>query len=155
MPSNAGFVNVVKKPAWPIMDFSISALQGHTVTQWPHETQLDSPIAEPPSHSTRGVRVLPANRQRLVHLNVLARLDAAATENALVRIVAIKGIRSVHWIRLWPERDFLMFYGQEFCRVVDRAIPVVVVANRAVEHVVAENPVKRLPLRGVGSGRFR
>jgi hypothetical protein len=30
-------------------------LQGHTVTQWPQETQLDSPIVEPPSHSTRGL----------------------------------------------------------------------------------------------------
>ena len=44
----------VRKPAWPSIDFSISALHGQTVTQWPQETQLDSPIVEPPSHSTRG-----------------------------------------------------------------------------------------------------
>ena len=36
------------------MDFSISALQGHTLTQWPQETQEDSPAGLPPSHSTRG-----------------------------------------------------------------------------------------------------
>ena len=32
----------------------MSALQGQTVTQWPQETQLDSPIVAPPSQSTRG-----------------------------------------------------------------------------------------------------
>jgi hypothetical protein len=32
----------VKKPAWPSIDFSISALHRQTVTQCPHETQLDS-----------------------------------------------------------------------------------------------------------------
>ena len=36
--------------SWRI--FSMRALQGHTVTQWP---QHDSPIVEPPSHSTRGL----------------------------------------------------------------------------------------------------
>src|SRR5882672_3438206 len=44
----------VKNPACPSMDFSISALHGQTVTQWPQETQLDSPMVEPPSHCTRG-----------------------------------------------------------------------------------------------------
>src|SRR5882762_6268416 len=54
MPLRADFFREVKKPAWPSMVFSIRALQGQTVTQWPHETQLESPIVEPPSHSTRG-----------------------------------------------------------------------------------------------------
>src|SRR5579862_4885818 len=31
----------VRNPACPIMDFSMSALHGHTVTQWPQDTQLD------------------------------------------------------------------------------------------------------------------
>src|SRR5580704_18417377 len=44
----------VRNPACPSMDFSISALHGQTVTQWPQETQLDSPIVDPPSHNTRG-----------------------------------------------------------------------------------------------------
>src|SRR6185295_4865207 len=44
----------VRKPACPSMDFSISALHGQTVTQWPQETQLDSPMVEPPSQRTRG-----------------------------------------------------------------------------------------------------
>jgi FixJ family two-component response regulator len=54
MPSIAVFGKAVKKPACPIMDVSMSALQGQTVTQWPHDTQLDSPIVVPPSHNTRG-----------------------------------------------------------------------------------------------------
>src|SRR5207245_9299214 len=44
----------VRNPACPSMDFSIRALQGQTVTQWPQETQLESPIKEPPSQRTRG-----------------------------------------------------------------------------------------------------
>src|ERR1700691_2122794 len=44
----------VRKPACPSIDFSMSALHGQTVTQWPQETQLDSPMVEPPSHNTRG-----------------------------------------------------------------------------------------------------
>src|SRR6266436_396045 len=42
------------EPACPSMDFSMSALHGHTEMQCPQETQLDSPIVEPPSHCTRG-----------------------------------------------------------------------------------------------------
>src|SRR5271155_5038859 len=44
----------VRKPASPSIDFSISALHGHTVTQWPQETQLEPSIFVPPSQSTRG-----------------------------------------------------------------------------------------------------
>ena len=54
MPFKRGFGRAVNSPAWPTMDFSINALHGQTVTQWPHDTQLDSPIVEPPSHNTRG-----------------------------------------------------------------------------------------------------
>src|SRR5579864_4795879 len=55
MPLKADFFREVRKPACPSMLFSISALQGQTVTQWPHETQLDSPMVDPPSHRTRGL----------------------------------------------------------------------------------------------------
>src|SRR5579863_8462811 len=44
----------VRNPACPSIDFSMRALQGQTVTQCPQETQLDSPIVDPPSHRTRG-----------------------------------------------------------------------------------------------------
>src|SRR5215470_17822565 len=51
IPFSASLGRPLRKPACPSMDFSISALQGHTVTQWPQETQLDSPITLPPSHN--------------------------------------------------------------------------------------------------------
>ena len=43
-----------------------------------------------PQHAR--MRILPADGERLIHLQVLARLDAAAAQNALVRIVAVKRI---------------------------------------------------------------
>src|ERR1700719_1910445 len=54
MEFNARLEIPVRNPACPSMDFSISALHGQPVTQWPQETQLDSPMVEPPSHRTRG-----------------------------------------------------------------------------------------------------
>ena len=44
----------VRKPASPSMEFSISALHGQTVTQWPHETHDDSLIGTSASQMTRG-----------------------------------------------------------------------------------------------------
>jgi hypothetical protein len=96
------------------------------------------------------VGVLPANGQRFIHLNVLASLDAAAAKNALIRIVSVERVREIRFVRLGLEGNFLMLHREHFCRVVDRAIPVVIVADRAVEHVVAEDPVERLTLCGVG-----
>src|ERR1700730_11864719 len=55
IPSSACFEIAVMNPASPIIDFSISALQGQTVTQWPQNTQLDSLIDLPPSHNTLGL----------------------------------------------------------------------------------------------------
>jgi hypothetical protein len=39
-----------------------------------------------------------------------------------------------------------MFDGEKPGGVMDRAVAVIVVAHRAVEHVIAENPVERFPL---------
>ena len=41
-----------------------------------------------------------------------------------------------------------MLDGQQLRRVVDRAVAVVVVADRAVEQVIAEDAIERLHLRG-------
>src|SRR5216683_1792550 len=103
------------------MVFSISALQGQTVTQRPHETQLDSPMGEPPSHSTRG---LPHWRVelRFIDFDVLTCLYAAATEDALIGIVAIERVGVIDFVRFRSERDSLMLNGQQFRRVMDRAI---------------------------------
>src|SRR5699024_8636960 len=45
----------VNGPASPSMSFSISALQGQTVTHWPQDTQLDSLIGRSLPHTTRGL----------------------------------------------------------------------------------------------------
>jgi hypothetical protein len=48
-----------------------------------------------------------------------------------------------------------MFDREEFGGVMDRAIAVIIVANGAVKHVVAEYAVKRLPLGGCRPCRLR
>jgi hypothetical protein len=47
-----------------------------------------------------------------------------------------------------------MFDLQHFGRVVDDAIPAVIVADCAVQHVVGEDPVERLPLRRICPSRL-
>ena len=51
-----------------------------------------------PQHAR--MRIFPANGQRFVHLNVLAGLDAAPAQNALLRIVAIERVGVIHFVRL-------------------------------------------------------
>jgi len=106
-----------------------------------------------PEHAR--VRVLPANRQGLVHLHVLAGLDAAAAENALTRVVTIEGIGVVDRVRLRLEGNPLVLDGEQLGRVVDGAVPVVVVADRAVEEMVAEDTVERRALRALRGRRPR
>ena len=130
----------------------MSALQGQTVTQWPHDTQLDSPMSAPPSHRTRGCAIFPADGECFVDLNVLAGFNAAAAQNALVGIVAIERVGVVFRVGLGLEGEFLVLDGEQSRRVVDRAVPVVVVADGAVEEVVVEDAVEGLALRGVGAG---
>ena len=88
--------------------------------------------------------VFPVDRERLVDLHVLARLDAAAAQNALVGVVAVERIGVVDLVRLGLERDLLVLDRQHLRGVVDGAVAVVVVADRAIEHVVAEDAVERL-----------
>ena len=107
-----------------------------------------------PEHARVGV--FPADRQGLVHLYVLARLDAAPAENALARVVAIERIGVIDRVRLRPEGNLLVLDAQQLGRVVDGAVAVVVVAHRAVELVVAEDAVEGCALRVLGCrGRGR
>src|ERR1035441_4532138 len=77
--------------------------------------------------------IFPANRQRFVHLQILASLHATPAQNALAGIVAIEGVGVVDGIRFRLERNLLMFDAQQLGGVVDSAVAVVVVANRAVD----------------------
>ena len=57
------------------------------------------------------MRVFPVDGARLVHLHVLARLDTPPTKDALLRIITIKGIRMIFFVRFGPVRDGLMLDG--------------------------------------------
>ncbi len=92
---------------------------------------------------------LPVDRESFIDLHVLARLNAASAEDALIGVVAVEGIRHVLLVRLWRVRPGLMLYVQFFGGVVDGAVAIVVVADGAVEHVVLEDAVEGLALRDV------
>src|SRR5438876_10584614 len=92
--------------------------------------------------------IFPADRKRLVDFNILASLHATSAENTLIRIVSIKWVRVIDFVRLRLERNLLMLDGHQLGRVVYRAVAVVIVADGAVEHVISENPIERLPLCG-------
>jgi uncharacterized membrane protein len=72
------------------------------------------------------MRIFPADRQRLVYLNVLAGLYTSTAEDALIRIVPIKRIGIVNLVRFRAERYLLMFDLQQFRCVMDRAVAVAV-----------------------------
>src|SRR6202043_1332187 len=95
------------------------------------------------------IRIFPIDRESFIYLDILACLYATAAKQTLIWIVPVERVGGVNFVRLGLERDFLMFDLQHFGRFVDFAIPVVVVADRAVQHVVGEDPVERLPLGGI------
>src|SRR6266403_1400279 len=100
------------------------------------------------------MRILPVNRKSFIHLHVLAGFDASAAKNALLRVVAVEGVRMILFIRLGMIWNRLMFDAQQSFRVVNGAVSVVVVAHGAVEHVIAENAIKGLSLRSAGLPRI-
>jgi len=85
-------------------------------------------------------------------LQILAGLDAAAAQDALIGIVSIERIAAVDLIRLRLEWIMLMLDPEKLGGVMNGAITVVVIANRAIEFVVPENAVKRF---GSSCLRFR
>src|SRR6266540_3491046 len=72
-------------------------------------------------------------------------LKSTSAENALIRIVSVKRVRVIHFIRLGPEGNFLMLHGHQLGCVMHRAIAVVIVTDGAVEHVISKNPIERFP----------
>jgi hypothetical protein len=98
-----------------------------------------------PQHTR--VWVFPIDRKRFIYLDILACFYAPATKKALVRIITIKRIRIVDFVRLGPKRNLLVFDGQQFGCVVNSAVAVIVVANGAVEKVVTQHTVKRFSSR--------
>jgi hypothetical protein len=93
------------------------------------------------------MRVFPADAEGLVYLQVLTGFNAAPAENALLRIVAIKGIAWIDLVGFGLERDVLMFDGEQNRGVVDGAVAVVIVADRAVEQMISEDAIEGITLR--------
>src|SRR5580698_10527543 len=98
---------------------------------------------------------LPANGQGFIHLDVLARLNTAPAKNALIWVVEIEGIGYIDFIRLCLVRNRLVLDGKQRSGVMDSTVAVVVIADGAIQHVIAEDTVKCLALRCVGPSRFR
>ena len=73
----------------------------------------------------------------------------------MIGIVAVEGIGHVHFIRLGLVSNFLVLDVKKLGRVMHRAVTVVVIADRAVEQMIAEDPVKGFALRSVRARRGR
>jgi hypothetical protein len=67
-------------------------------------------------------------------------------ENALVGVVAIERICVIDLVRFRSEWDLLVLNSQQFRRVVDDAVAIVIVADRAVQHVIGQDAIKRFHL---------
>ncbi len=93
---------------------------------------------------------LPVDGEGFVDLYVLAGLDTAAAEDALVGVVAVEGVGVVLGVGFGGVGADLVFYVENGSGVVDGAVLVVVVADRTVEHVVLEDAVEGLALGHVG-----
>ena len=106
-------------------------------------------LAAIPEHA--GMFRLPVDGEGLVDLHVLAGLDAAAAEDALVGIVAVEGIGMVLLVGLAAEGPRLVLHVEMFDGVVDGAVAVVVVADGAVEVVILEDAIEGFALRHVGA----
>src|SRR5438094_3632937 len=105
-----------------------------------------------PKHAR--IWILPVNRKSFVDLDVLTGFNAAAAENALIGIVAIERIRAVDLVGLRSKRDSLMLNGQQLRRVMDSAIAIVVIADRAIKKVITEDAIKCFHLGGRGLRGF-
>ncbi len=89
---------------------------------------------------------LPVDGEGLVDLHVLAGLDAAAAEDALIGIVAVEGIGMILLVRLAAEGPRLVLHVEVFDSVVDGAVAVVVVANGAVKVVILKDAIEGFAL---------
>lgn len=82
-------------------------------------------------------------------------MNTSSAEDALTWIVPIEGIGHIHFIWLGPEGSLLMLNFEKARSVVYRTVAIIVVADGAVEKVIAENSIEgftlsRLRSRGCG-----
>src|SRR5712692_6201820 len=122
----------------------VAGADGHAVAAG-HTTGFANSRAPVPQNPR--MRILPADGESLVYLQILAGLDAATAQNTLVGIVAVEGIGVVYLVRLGLEWQALVLDCHHLRGVVDHAVAVVVVADRAIEKVIPQDAVKRLGSR--------
>src|SRR5438105_455190 len=115
---------------------SIAGTDGHTMTAG-NATGFTDGLPTVPQNPRMGI--LPADGQSFVDLEVLAGLDATAAQNALVGIVTVERVRVINLVGLRFEGHALVFDAQHLRGVVYRAVAVIVVADGAIEKVIAQN----------------
>src|SRR6266853_1785831 len=93
--------------------------------------------------------ILPADGQSFVDLEILTSFDATAAQNALVGIVAIERVGAVDFVGFGFEWETLVLDGQHPGGIVNDAVAVIVVANGAIEEVIAQNTIERFCSRGL------
>jgi hypothetical protein len=98
--------------------------------------------------------VLPTDGKCFVNLHVLASFHTTAAEDALIRVVPVKGIGVISGVGFVEKGAFLMLDVEHGGCVVYGAIAIVVVANSAIEKVVLQNTVESIELRVSNAGRL-
>ena len=99
------------------------------------------------------IRVLPADGQSFVDLEILTSFDTTAAQNALVGIVAIERVGAVDFVGFGFEWETLVLDGQHPGGVVNHAVAVIVVADGAIEEVIAQNTIERFRSRRLSPSR--
>jgi len=105
-----------------------------------------------PQHAR--VRAVVVDAQRFVDFDVLARLHAAAAQDALIRVVGVERIGFVFVV--WFSREFVALDGDVHVGegVVQLAVAGVVFAYRAIQLMLGEEAVHRFLARFYGVGRI-
>src|SRR5229473_75694 len=91
--------------------------------------------------------ILPADGQSFVDLEILTSFDTTSAQNALVGIVAVERVGAVDFVGLGFEWETLVLHGQYLGGVVNDAVAVIVVADGAIEEVIAQNTIERFRSR--------
>ena len=132
---------LVSGPASLIMVFSISALQGQTVTQWPQETQLESLATSPPSHSTRGS----SRSQSMDRVSVTCTFWQASTQRPQRMhwsgIIAVEGMAVVGLVGFGLVLVALVGDIHLLDHIVDAAVAIVILTDGTVEFVPGDDAV--------------
>jgi hypothetical protein len=94
------------------------------------------------------MRVLPSDGESFVDLQALASFHAPPAEDTLAGVITIEGIAEVTFIRFRLKWVLLMLNGEHFRGVMHGAVTIVVVADSAIELMIAQNAIEGLPPRG-------